>query len=256
MMAAPDLRTRMAQTPCDLQAAQRLRYDVFVTEMGARAYGDGATKGLEADRYDAAAQHLLLEDLTRPAGSQVVGVYRLLDQKAAQDAGQFYCADEFDLSPLLQSGLRVLELGRSCLHRDYRGGAGLMHLWSALAQIVQDAQIDLLFGAASFHGTDVKTLAQPLSYLHHNHRAPAAICPVAIGANAITCDQLTLDQIDRRAAAIAMPALVKAYLRLGGCVGQGAYVDHDFQTTDVCLILETSKIDPKRLAQMTQGPKP
>jgi putative hemolysin len=160
----------------------------------------------------------------------------------AASAGQFYCEDEYDLVPLRSSGKQLLELGRSCLHPDYRGGAGMLHLWSALADYVADHHIDVLFGVASFHGTDAAALAAPLSLLHHRHLAPPALCAKAKGATAMSMNMMPEDDIDRVAAVRALPALIKAYLRLGGTVGDGAFVDYAFNTVDICLILENDAI--------------
>lgn len=251
--AKPLFRTRVATTSADLLAAQRLRYDVFITELG----GDGPlvdhVARLERDRFDPFATHLLLCDDTRPDGNQVVGVYRVMTTKAAMAAGQFYCEDEYDLIKLRQSGLRLLELGRSCLHPDYRGGGGMMHLWSALADYVALHEIDLVFGVASFHGTDVTALQGALGVLHHRHLAPAHLRVTAKGPTALPMDTLPEAQVDRLAAVRAMPALIKAYLRLGATVGEGAFVDHAFNTVDICLILQSNAINALQQSIYTKG---
>lgn len=243
--SAPRFAVSVARTAQDVQAAQRLRYRVFIRELG----GDGPLvdhrAGLERDRFDACAIHLVLRDLARDPSDQVVGVYRLLTQEAAATAGQFYCEGEYDLTPLKTSGLRLLELGRSCLHPDYRGGMAMMHLWQALADYVLAEGIDVLFGVASFHGTDLDRLAEPLSLLFHRHLAPAQLRVQAKGAGAVSFTPLPADAIDRVAAMRDTPALIKAYLRIGGVVGQGIYVDQAFNTTDVCLILPTSCVSTR-----------
>lgn len=242
----PRFAVSIAQNICDVQAAQRLRYLVFVSELG----GDGPLVDhdaqLEQDRFDAHAVHLLLRDTTRAENDQVVGVYRLLTEKAAVAAGRFYCESEYDLSRLKTSRLRLLELGRSCLHPDYRGGTAMMHLWQALADYVQAQEIDVLFGVASFHGTDLDRLAAPLSLLFHRHLAPEPFLVQAKGAGAVDFAPLPAEQIDRVAAMRDTPPLIKAYLRIGGVVGQGVFVDHAFNTTDVCLILPTSRISTRQ----------
>ncbi|MEL7098470.1 MAG: GNAT family N-acyltransferase [Pseudomonadota bacterium] len=237
----PVFRVAFAQTDAEYRAAQRLRYDVFVAELG----GDGPLVDhdarLERDRFDPYFDHLLLYDDAR---GEVIGVYRMLDQDAARRAGQFYSEDEYDLAPLHGSGRRLLELGRSCLHPDYRGGPGMMHLWAALADYVAERKIDILFGTASFHGTDTGALAAPLSLLHHRHLSPAALRVRARSGTRM--DLLPEDQIDRRAAMRAVPSLIKAYLRLGGTVGEGAFVDHAFNTTDVCLVMDTAALNARQ----------
>lgn len=242
-----------AETEDDLRQIQRLRYDVFITELG----GDGPhvdhARRLERDLFDAHAEHLMLRDRARPADEDVVGVYRLMTEAGAAAAGQFYCEDEYDLSPLKASGKRLLELGRSCLHPEYRGGHGLMHLWGALSEYVSARQIDILFGVASFHGIDLDQKAAPLSLLYHEFRAPPHLRTRAIGPTAQRMDLMPPEAIDRVKAMRDMPALIKAYLRLGGVVGDGAFVDHAFNTIDVCLILPTDAVTAQQRARLAKG---
>ncbi|TCP40904.1 GNAT family N-acetyltransferase [Rhodovulum marinum] len=246
---------RLAETEADLLAAQRLRYAVFVEELG----GDGPlvdhVARLERDAFDPHYDHLILVDTRRDCASldHVVGVYRLLTSERAAALGRFYSEDEYDLSVLKQSGRRLLELGRSCVHQDYRGGTALYHLWNGLAGYVLDRGIEVLFGVASFHGTDVDALAEPLAYLHHRFLAPPPLRVRAVEDHFQRMDLVPAGQIDRKAAMLAMPALIKAYLRLGGFVGEGAYVDRAFNTVDVCLVMDTAQMNAKSTARYTRG---
>lgn len=242
----PSFRVILASTRQDIEAAQRLRYEVFVEELG----GDGPlvdhAARLERDRFDPFFDHLLLLDEAR--GGRVVGVYRLLRDDQAARAGQFYSEDEYDLGALRATGRRLMELGRSCLARPYRGGAGMYHLWAGLGRYVRDHDIEILFGVASFHGTDIARLAPPLSLLYHRHLAPAPLRVRARGDAVQPMDLIPAETLDHRAAMKAVPPLIKAYLRLGGHVGDGAFVDHQFNTTDVCLILDTAHMPERQKA--------
>ncbi|MBP6679138.1 MAG: GNAT family N-acetyltransferase [Paracoccus sp.] len=239
--------TRLATDETDLLAAQRLRYRVFVEELG----GDGAlvdhVQRLERDEFDPVVDHLILVDNRRSRDDldHVVGVYRLLPGERAAEFGRFYCDSEYDLAPLRASGRSLLELGRSCVDPVFRGGAGLMLLWSALAEYVLSRDIDILFGVASFHGTDAASLAQPLSWLHHNHLAPPNLRPHALADARQPMALIPAEKLDRRAAMLGMPALIKAYLRVGGQVGEGAWIDHEFNTTDVFLLVDTKSMSQK-----------
>ncbi|MDC0343636.1 GNAT family N-acetyltransferase [bacterium] len=239
----PRFTVKLAETAAELRAAQALRYEVFVRELGGSGDMVDHDAGLERDRFDPFVDHLIAKDTV---SGQVIGVYRLLGEAQAERAGQFYSEDEYDLTSLRQSGRRLLELGRSCLHRDYRGGTAMYHLWTGLADYVAEHAIEVLFGVASFHGTDPSQLAQPLSLLHHQHLAPENLRPVAQPDHAHPMDLLPADQIDRRAAMVQVPSLIKAYLRLGGFVGQGAWIDHAFNTTDVCLVLDTQRLNDRQ----------
>ncbi len=235
---APHLIVRLASEPADLEAAHRLRYAVFVEELG----GDGPLvdheRRLERDAFDAAFDHLVLIDTRRDPASRdhVVGVYRL----GRGQGGRFYCDDEFDLAPLRGSGRRLLELGRSCVHRDYRGGAATHRLWGGVASYVRRHEVEVLFGVASFHGTDPRALAGPLSLLHHAYLAPPALRVRAHDHAFERMDLIAPHAIDRPAAIRAIPSLIKGYLRMGGLVGEGAFVDRAFNTVDVCLVMDTA----------------
>ncbi len=249
----PEFELKLARSDADLRLAQNLRYEVFVAELG----GDGPlvdhANRREADRFDPVFDHLLLFDRARErAGSNpVVGAYRLLRDDRAAQAGQYYSEDEYDLGPLKASGRRLLELGRSCLHADYRGGTAMFHLWSGLADYVDTNGIGLLFGVASFHGTDPAALAGPLSLLHHRYLAPPTL---RVRSRAYQpMNLMAEDQIDRLAAMKATPALIKGYLRLGGLVGDGAYLDRDFNTTDICLIIDADRVDPRQRSLYRRG---
>lgn len=249
------LIVRLARDGRDLRAAQRLRYKVFVEELRADGPMVDHDSRLERDEFDALFDHLLLIDRRRdPEGLEdVVGVYRLLPSDRVAEGGRFYSESEFDLSALKRSGRRLLELGRSCVHPDHRGGAAMVLLWNALADYVLERRIEVLFGAASFHGTDVSRLEQPLSWLHQHHLAPDALRVVAQAGGRQRMDLLPPERIDARAAKAATPALIKAYLRLGGFVGDGAWVDHAFNTTDVCLVMDTAQMSARHREYYTRG---
>ncbi|MFK7941194.1 MAG: GNAT family N-acetyltransferase [Roseovarius sp.] len=252
----PQFRVKLAETREELRAAQRLRYRVFVQELG----GDGPMvdhdAGLEVDRFDAHFDHLILQCDAEPDPDTVVGVYRVLRDDQARSAGQFYSEDEYDLSMLTASNRRLLELGRSCLDARYRGGMAMVHLWQGLARYVADHSVEILFGVASFHGTDAQKLAQPLSLLHHRHLAPEPLRPRARAAQYQAMNLIPEAELDRRAAMVQVPALIKAYLRLGGCVGDGAFVDHTFNTTDICLVMDTQRMKADRKNMYSQGATP
>jgi L-ornithine Nalpha-acyltransferase len=248
------LTLRLARDARDLAAAQRLRYRVFVEELGASGPLVDHEARLEKDVHDALCDHLLLIDPRRDPSllEDVVGVYRLLPGAKLPKGAAFYSESEYDLTRLRQSGRRLLELGRSCVAPAYRGGTAMLHLWNGLAEYTLSNRIEVLFGVASFHGTDLEALAQPLAYLHHNHLAPPDLRVQAIGDQARSMDLMGADVLDRRAAMLATPALIKAYLRLGGFVGQGAYLDHAFNTTDVCLVIDTGQMSAKHRAFYTR----
>ena len=129
----------------------------------------------------------------------------------------------------------------------------MYHLFSGLAAYVIENEIEIMFGVASFHGTNPQDLAEPLSLLHHRHLAPETLRVRAQRGHYQTMNLMAEDQIDRRAAMLRVPALLKAYLRLGGFVGDGAYIDHAFNTTDVCLVMDTQRMNDAQKSIYTKG---
>lgn len=251
----PRFQLRFAQDAADLRAAQRLRYRVFVEELGSDGPMVDHAAQLEADRFDPDYDHLMLIDVTRSDDplEQCVAVYRLLTGEKAEKLGRFYSEDEYDLTPLKTSGKRLLELGRSCVAKEYRGGTALFHMWTGLAKFVIEEGFDILFGTASFFDADVARHAESLSLLHHRHLAPKELRARAVAAHFQTMDIVPEDQIDRKRAMLAIPPLIKAYLRMGGTVGEGAYVDLAFDTVDVLLILDVAEISPRQREMYTKG---
>ncbi|MEL6267217.1 MAG: GNAT family N-acyltransferase, partial [Pseudomonadota bacterium] len=210
---------RLAASREEIEAAQRLRYRVFVEEMGADASPEDRALRLERDRFDPYFDHLLLIDNETdnpdtPRG--VVGVYRLMRGSSARAGIGFYGDGEYDLSVLHAQPHETLELGRSCVDAEYRGGSGMHLLWTGLGRYVDEYQVGILFGVASFHGADTQPLAQALSFLHHNHLAPEDLRVRALDTAYAPMDILPREAVDKAEALRQIPALIKAYIRLGG----------------------------------------
>lgn len=241
-MAAGPLEVRLARTNAEIMEAQRLRYEVFYEELAAKASPEVAAERRDFDRFDPFCDHLIVLDHGGDQPNRVVGVYRLMRRDVAAKAGQFYTQDEFSIRKLLRGGRQVLELGRSCVHPDYRK-AGVMNLmWRALAHYVAMHDVKVLFGCASFPGADPAQHKQALSYLFHNHLAPPAIRPKALRKRYVRMDWMDADAIDDKAAQQALPPLLRGYLRLGGVIGDGAVIDEAFDTVDVCIVVRTDRL--------------
>ena len=244
----PKFKVKLAASPEDLLAAQRLRYDVFVKELGGKGSLVDHDNQLERDTYDPYCDHLLLYDeaLNAQKENAVVGVYRILTSERAAELGRFYSEDEYDLDVLKSSGRKLMELGRSCLHPEYRGGSAMFYLWQALSLYIMERDIEILFGVASFHGTQVEAIKEPLSLLYYNHLAPLELRVVAKHPHYQSMDLIVPHELNKKRAILAVPALIKAYLRLGGFVGEGAFVDRAFNTIDVCLVLDIAKLSERQ----------
>ena len=224
---------RLAETEADIRATQRLRFEVFVEEMGANSSPLDRADRLERDRFDPYFDHLLL--LYK---SKVVGAYRLMRSDMAAKGIGFYSAREFSLDKLKNHA--ALELGRSCVDKAFRGGVGMHLLWDGLGQYVVKHDLKILFGVASFPGADPAPLKPALTYLHHKYLAPNDLR--VRSTSYLSLDQMAWEAVDQRAALKVIPPLMRAYLRLGGFVGDGAYIDQAFNTVDVCLIMDTDRM--------------
>jgi L-ornithine Nalpha-acyltransferase len=253
-----NLQVRLAQSRADIKQAQRLRYQVFFEEMGARPSMTAMMRRLDEDPYDAICDHLLVTDqsqatsqtprFVRNSGSKVVGTYRLLRQEMAERGRGFYTQGEYDLAPLIERqtrDTRFLELGRSCVLEPYRTKRTVELLWHGLWTYIRENKFDVLIGCASFEGTDPQQHAMALSLLHHNSLAPAQWRCRAHAALHRRMDLISAENLDVKAALKAMPPLIKGYMRLGAYVGDGAVVDHQFGTTDVLIVMPISQINPK-----------
>lgn len=243
--SAPKVAVRLAKSGDEVIAAQKLRYTIFYEEYKAKATDTIKSERRDFDRYDDVAQHLVAIDSTIDSDKpedRIIGTYRLINEAGAKACGQFYSSDEYDLTPLLQSGKSLLELGRSCILPAYRTRPVLQLLWQAIANYVMDHNIDIMFGCASLHGTDIEALAAPLSYLYHNHTAPKDLCPRAVDGRYVDMNLIAKDDLPAREAFKNLPPLIKGYIRAGANIGDGAVIDHQFNTTDVCIVMPTTQL--------------
>lgn len=239
------IEVRLARTPDELAQAQRLRYEVFFEECGAHA--DPVRRGtrLDADDYDAVMDHLLVIDHGRPrALGRVVGNYRLLPGEHLAGGDDFYSGGEFDLAPLLGSGLRLLELGRSCVMREYRALPVLQMLWRGIAEYGAERRIELMFGCASLRESPQRSIAAQLALLHHAHLAPPHLRPAALAPHRVEPESLSAGAGDRRSLR-ALEPLVRGYLSAGAWIGDGGWRDDAFDCVDVCIVMPTSKLTPR-----------
>ena len=234
------LHLRLAQTIEEVEAAQALRYRVFYEEMAAKATAEMVAAGRDFDSFDEHCDHLLVFDSERGEGPEaVIGTYRVMRREAARHRGRFYTAGEYDITNLLAFPGEVLELGRSCIEAPYRSGATMQLLWRGIADYVMAHDIGLMFGCASLPGVDPAELSLPLSYLYHHHLAPPALRAWALPERYVAMNSMAPEEISARSALQMLPPLIKGYLRVGGFVGEGAVVDRDFGTTDVCVVVKT-----------------
>ncbi|MGB1580427.1 MAG: GNAT family N-acetyltransferase [Nevskiales bacterium] len=225
-------KCELAHGPRDVLASQRLRYKVFAREMGARV--KGRIVRLDRDRYDRHCRHLLVRDM---ATNKVVASTRILDEVAARRAGGFYSQAEFDLGALNRLPGRVLEVGRTCVHPDYRSGAVIAVLWSKLAELILEEGYDYLIGCASIgiegDGGNVEAIMRRAREKHMSDDAMRVI------------PRVTLQPPAQVPPPGRMPPLLKAYFSLGAQVCGEPFRDDDFGVADVFVLLDVAELSPR-----------
>ena len=226
----PSLSVEWAKHQDEVREAQRLRYDVFVTEMGARL--KETIPNHDIDLFDDYCEHLIVRDKTT---SQVIGTYRVLTPAQAKRIGSTYSDLEFDLTRLRTYRERMVELGRSCVHPEHRHGGVIMALWGALAEFMVRNKLDVMIGCASIpmlhQGVVSGEVAASIWHqLKQTHLADIAhqVTPRL---------PLPVEQWDVNLA-FEPPALIKGYLRLGAKVLGAPAWDPDFNTADLPMLMK------------------
>lgn len=223
----------LARTGSEVEEAQRIRYKVFAEEMGAKL--PSAASGLDIDRYDRYCDHLLVREHN---ANKVVGTYRILPPEQAVKAGGYYSETEFDISRLLHLRDRMVEVGRSCVHPDYRDGATITQLWSGLADYIGKHNHEYMIGCASISMSDGGHYAASVyNKVHKLHAAPAEYrvfphCPLPLAALNQNLD-------------VIVPPLIKGYLRLGAYVAGEPAWDPDFNCADLFILMPVSRMNAR-----------
>jgi putative hemolysin len=226
------LQVTWARTDEELREAQRLRYRVFADEMGARLTGPA---GLDVDAFDAYCDHLLVRDLDT---LKVVGTYRALPPHQAARIGRLYAESEFDVSRLTHLRAKMVEVGRSCVHPDYRSGSVIMSLWAGLAAYMKHNGYETMLGCASVAMVDGGHYA---ANLYCSLRESALTAPEY---RAFAHTPLPVDEL-QTGVEVAPPPLVKGYLRLGAKICGAPAWDPDFNTADFLTLFRLSDINAR-----------
>jgi putative hemolysin len=223
----------LARTGAEVEEAQRIRFKVFAEEMGAKL--PSAESGLDIDRFDKYCDHLLVRD---HANDKVVGTYRILPPEQAVNAGGYYSETEFDLSRLVHLRDRMMEVGRSCVHPDYRDGATITQLWSGLADYIGKNGHEYMIGCASISmGDGGHYAASVYNKVHKLHAAPAEY-------RVFPHCRLPLESLNQNLDVI-VPPLIKGYLRLGAYIAGEPAWDPDFNCADLFILMPVSRMNAR-----------
>ncbi len=239
---------KIADKQSELKKAQALRYSVFYKEKKAKQTISKKILRLDYDKIDKFADHLIVIDKDRKyLKNRIIGTYRLVRGNVANYFGGFYTSSEFDLRNVLNFYKlnQILELGRSCIHKDYRNRYIMNLLWKAVAEYVKIYDIKILLGCASFEGTNVTKYSNEFSYLRRNFSLPDELSVRSLDRKIYPdYNEANLDITDLKTF-IKLPPLIKGYLRLGGKVSSDFFVDYKFNTIDLCVIVNTENIEER-----------
>ena len=237
---------KLADTKSELKQAQALRYSVFYKEKKAKPTFTKKIIKLDYDKIDKYADHLIVLD-KKNTKNKIVGTYRLIRGDVAKLYGGYYSSSEFNLINITNNykDKHILELGRSCVHQDYRNGSIMNLLWKAIAEYVKFYDIKILLGCASFSGIEPTKYSDELSYLRQNFCLPEHLSVESFDKNIYPVYKLKENNSNQLRIFAKLPPLLKGYLRVGGKVSHNFYVDHNFNTIDLCVVVNTSDIDEK-----------
>ena len=237
---------KLVQTKSELKKAQALRYSVFYKEKKAKPTLPKKLIRLDYDKIDKFADHLIVIDKNRK--NKIVGTYRLIRGDVAELYGGYYSSTEFNLINIVNNyqNKHILELGRSCVHQNYRNGTIMNLLWKAIAEYVKLYDIKVLIGCASFSGTDPIKYSEELTYLRDNFSLPANLSVESYDNNIYPAYKLNNNNNSNPLRTFAkLPPLIKGYLRVGGKVSDNFFVDYRFNTIDLFVVVSTDDIDTR-----------
>jgi len=241
-----DISLKIAENEEEIEQAQRLRYQVFYEELGAKPTGVMGADGREIEAYDPFCDHLLVIDKSAPKGSQIVGTYRILMQQTAAAHGiGLYTETEFDLSKLKATGGKIMEVSRSCVLTPYRSKMAINLLWRGIAAYVFANNVDYLVGTPSLTGVNPEEYKEALAYLNAFHLCDENIRPRVLDPYYHALPQVDKDSIDAKKAFMDLPPLLKGYLRVGAMIGDGAFIDHQFNCVDVAIVVSMTNVNDR-----------
>ncbi len=231
---------KIAESNFEIKKAQSLRYKIFFKEKKIKKKSFKFLLQRDYDFYDKISDHLIIIDKNREIRDNVIGTYRLLRGNCAKLYRGYYTEQEFDISNLKKnfSSKDILELGRSCVHPQYRSGIVLKLLWQGISNYIKMYKIKILMGCASFHGTNPSKFKDEFSLLHESYRLPEDYYVKSLQNHEISFNK----NINHSTTLNKLPPLIKGYLRAGGMVSENFYIDTEFETIDYCVIMLTEKI--------------
>lgn len=227
-----------ARNADDLEAIQRLRFEVFNVEME-EGLATSVLTGRDEDDFDATCDHLFVR---HRASGAIVGTYRMQTVEKALDGNGFYAATEYDMTAMPPEVLQSsVEIGRACIHKDHRSLSVLYLLWKGLGQYASFHRKRYLFGCCSLtsqlpeEGWVVYDQLKAGGHLHPDLK----IMPLASHA----CERADTLPDDVRP-----PRLMRTYLSLGAHICSDPAIDREFKTIDFLAIFDFESLQHSDLA--------
>ena len=239
-MSAGRYDVRLAESDEEIRAAQKLRYEVLFKESGGRITKEMLNVEREEDEWDEIAYHVVVLD--RKDNQSVVGTIRLVSNENLHDGQSFYTEHAFKLDGLLNHYQKSMELSRACVSPQGRGGAILMLLWKFTMQFIEQNNFDVLFGCASFHGTEYQKHTEILSYLYDKHLANTELMPVVKPTVKSVAIKDFLAKPGSGKDRGKVPTMLRGYLKVGARVSDHAVIDPVFNTTFVVIYVDVKKM--------------
>lgn len=227
-----DLELSVTKSKKDIVASQRLRFRVFSEEYGAQFDNQHS---LDLDAFDKFCTHLVVKD---KRNDKIVAYTRLLTKKQMKKAGEYYSSHEFDMQNIYDLKGKVLEIGRTCVHPDYRSGAAINTLWLGIAQFANEYEAKYLIGCASIPLLDGGELVHQLMPKIRRQY----FVPEDLRVFPKVPFEFNPEQSDEPAATVNIPPLVKAYLRLGAKIGGEPFWDKEFNCADLFILIDIDRI--------------
>ena len=245
-----DFQIKLAQTPQEVESAQRLRFEVFNIEMK-KGLRSSYASGIDADGYEALCDHILIIDTTK---NMTIGTYRLLLRSRLKEGAWFYSENEFDLSNIRKLKGEILEMGRSCVHKDYRRQAILQLLWGGIVRYLTDYSVRYIIGCPSVYTMEPKEVSEIYALFKKSYFAPEhfRVFPKEGGVLEGLREEEPIDGREKKIS-LKLPSLIKSYLKVGAVICGAPAVDREFNTVDFFMLLDVSKMSGAYLERLRVG---
>ena len=240
-----DYLVKLAQNQKEIESAQRLRFEVFNIDMK-KGLESSFKTGLDCDEYDSLCDHILIIDKTK---NRTIGTYRLLLRSRLGEEGRFYCEQEFDIENIKKLKGEILEMGRSCVHKDYRSNSILHLLWAGIIEYFKKNGVRYVIGCPSLYTLDPAEISEIFTLIKRKYLAPEIfrVSPKEGKAVVPLNDQAMALEGKENRILLKLPSLVRSYFKVGALVCGEPAVDREFGTVDLLMLLEVAHMSASYL---------